>query len=123
MAAGATPTIYDPKVLARVISMGTGAATTIYQAPTIEAGVMVQGIVVSNKTGISCTLSLGQTDVGGTVANLMTTYTCLPTNTFNVCDITGPITLNGGGTADILNGQASIGTCLDISVYGVEMKD
>lgn len=124
MAATATPTIYDPKPLAQIASLSTTDNTVVYTAPTSEAGVRVESILVVNKTASAVTITLYHKNSAGT--NYLIAYlvsipaTGLPIDLLKDC---GPLYLAGGATADNINGDAGTATALDVNVYGIEMKD
>jgi hypothetical protein len=124
MAAGATPTIYDPKPLAQLADFSTTANTTIYTAPTSEAGVKVESIIVCNKTASAVTITVKHKNSAGTrytLANAVSIpATGLPIDLLADC---GPVYIAGGSTADVLDGSAGTASALDVNVYGIELKD
>jgi hypothetical protein len=124
MAATATPVIYDPKPLAQVADLSTTANTTIYTAPTSEAGVKITAFVVVNKTASAVTFTLKHKNSAGTRFTLLNTVSIPATGLgVDICKFIGEIYLAGGATADVLDGSAGTATALDLNVYGIEMKD
>ena len=117
MAAGATPTIYDPKTLAQVSNFSTTPNTTVYTAPVGEAGVKVERIVITNKTGSAATCTLKHFD--GSIENAVLNAASVPGDGY-------PVVLELGiylDASDVIRGNAGTATALDIGVYGIEMKD
>lgn len=124
MAAGTTPTFFDEKVLAQVASLGTTGTTTIYQAPGTEHSVLIESLVVVNKTTAAVPFSLFHKNAAATSYQLVGTMS-IPGDGIPVPVIpafTGVVVLQSGTAGDILAGHAGTGTALDVNVYGVEMK-
>jgi hypothetical protein len=122
MAATATPTIYDPKPLAQLAGFSNTANTTIYTAPTSEAGVKVEAVLVTNTSTSTVTFTMKHKNSAGTRFTICSAMS-IPATGQPVNVLPAPIYLAGGSTADVLDGNAGTNAVLDINVYGIEMKD
>jgi hypothetical protein len=119
MPATATPSIYDPKILARDNDVNNSDVTE-YTAPVGEAGVKVTSIQVVNKTASSITLRLWRR-IGGT--NYYIAYdAAIPGNGLPLFLVTpdSAIYLEPG---EEIHAQAGSATGLDLTIDGIEMKD
>lgn len=117
MAAGATPTIYDPKLLFRDSDV-TNSDTTQYTAPA-EAGVRLTAAIVVNKTTSAITLKFWRETSGGTII-----YICYD---MSVPGTGAPVRLPVEGicldASEELHTNAGAATGLDMFVDGIELKD
>lgn len=120
MAAGATPTIYDPKILFKGL-LTTTVTTTLYTAPTGEAGVKIERIILTNVlgTGATAAVTIDHADTAG--AN--------PFKIMDVAKIPGdgfPVVLELGiylAATDLLRGGCATASAVHVLIYGIEMKD
>lgn len=117
MAAGASPTIYDPKVLYKGL-LTTTLTTTLVTAPN-EAGVKIERIVLTNEHTVSIDVTIDHADTGGA-------------NDFNIMAAASiradgyPVVLELGiylNATDLLRGGAATGAKINCLIYGLEMKD
>ena len=118
MAAGASPTIYDPKILYKGL-LTTTLTTTLVTAPGSEAGVKIERIVLTNITSSAASVTIDHADTAG--AN--------PFKIMNAASIPGdgfPVVLELGiylNTTDLLRGGCATASAVHCLVYGLEMKD
>ena len=118
MSATATPTIYDPKILYKGL-LTTTLTTTLVTAPSAEAGVKIERIVLTNITATAAAVTIDHADTAG--AN--------PFKIMNAASIPGdgyPVVLELGiylNTTDLLRGGAGTSSAVHILVYGQEMAD
>lgn len=122
MAASATPTIYDPKVGA-VGALSTTLTTTLYTAPSSEAGVKIMAIIVTN-TGAATRAITVDHKPSGTGRKLVSAMS-LPPDGVGV-DIIGLLGLKNGyfiDQADLIRGGQDSGTDVDFLISVIEMKD
>lgn len=118
MAAGASPTIYDPKNLFAA-GLLPASDTLLYTAPS-EAGVRVDSITVCNTTAIAATIQLTHGTL--TAANAIAWDFSVPADglPYDILAAVGTVYLD---SADVLRGKAGTATALSVLGYGVEMKD
>src|SRR3990172_5389863 len=118
MAAGASPTISDPKILYKGL-LTTTLTTTLVTAPAGEAGVKIERIVLCNITGSAATVTLDHADTGGANPFKILSAASIPADGFAIVLELG-LYLN---PADLLGGGAGTGSAIHCLVYGIEMKD
>ena len=118
MAAGASPTIYDPKILYKGL-LTTTLTTTLVTAPTGEAGVKIERIVLTNILGAAGNVTIDHADTAG--ANPFKIMSAAPMT------VDGwPVVLELGiylNATDLLRGGCSTINAVHCLIYGLEMKD
>lgn len=119
MAAGSTPTIYDPKILFGDSDV-TNADTTQYTAPN-EAGVKVMGLHVTNKTTAAITFRVWRETTGGTIYYWAYDVS-VPPNGLPLFIIT-EASAQWLDPQDEIHTNTGAATGLDASAWGMEVKD
>ena len=118
MAAGASPTIYDPKILYKGL-LTTTLTTTLVTAPSAEAGVKIERIVLCNITTTTAAVTIDHADTAGANPFKILNAALIPGDGF-------PIVLELGiylNTTDLLRGGCGTASAVHCLVYGIEMKD
>ena len=119
MAAGASPTIYDPKILYKGL-LTTTLTTTLVTAPTGEAGVKIERIVLTNILGTAGNVTIDHSDAAGGATAF---------KIINAAPMTvdgWPVVLELGiylNATDLLRGGCSTINAVHCLIYGLEMKD
>lgn len=117
----ASPVIYNPKVLALIASLSTTPDTTIYTAPSggVTRAVRVTSVLVCNKTAAACLFTLNHKR-SATLYKMCNTVSIPADGTPYDVPMGDQKFLDPG---DLLTGNASVASALDVTISGIEMTD